>query len=146
VVEVLGLGQALGDQGLDGVGAAVEGEREFLPLGRGEVPEDEVGRVHAAGRTADSEPDPVVVAGAKGRGDRPQAIVAVVAAAQLQADPAEGDVELVVQNHGPFGRDLVKPEQRGNRAAGQVHVRVRPGQGRGLAGQAALRDVVAGAI
>jgi hypothetical protein len=127
VVEVLGLGQALGDQGLDGVGAAVEGEREFLPLGRGEVPEHEVGRVHAAGRTADSEPDPVVVTGAEGRGDRPQAIVAVVAAAQLQADPAEGDIELVVQNHGPFGRKLVEPEQSRDGTTRQVHVRVRPG-------------------
>src|SRR3984885_3335033 len=104
VVQVLGLGQALGDQGLHRVGAAVEGEREFLPLGGGEVPEHEVGRVHPARRAADAEADPVVVTGAEGRGDRAQAIVAVVAAAQLQADPAERDVELVMEHPGPAGR------------------------------------------
>jgi hypothetical protein len=122
VVEVLGLGQALGDQGLDGVGAAVEGEREFLPLRRGEVSEHEVRRVHPARRAADPEPDPVVVTGAERRGDRAQAVVAVVAAAELQADGAERDVELVVQNHGPFWRDLVEPEQGGDWATRQVHI------------------------
>jgi hypothetical protein len=122
VVQVLSLGQALGDQGLDGVGAAIEGEREFLPLGRGEVPEHEVRGVHAARRAADAEADPVVVTGAEGRGDRAQSVVAVVAPAQLQADPAEGDVELVMQNHGPFGRKLVEPEQSRDGTTREVHV------------------------
>ena len=37
VVTILGRGQALGDQGLGGVGAAVQQQRQFLAFGGGEV-------------------------------------------------------------------------------------------------------------
>src|SRR5579859_547837 len=123
VVLVLGGFQAVGDQGFGGVGGTVQVEVEVLALGGGEVAEDEVGRVHPAGRPADAEANPVVVRGAERLGDRAQAVVAVVATAELEPQRAGRDVELVVDDHDPVGGSLVESGQRGNRAAGQVHIR-----------------------
>src|SRR6202012_4323989 len=116
VIEVLRLDKTLADQRLNGVGSTGEGEGELLALSRREVLEHERGRIHPAGRTADAKPHPVVVAGAERRGDGTQAVVPVVAAAELQPHRVKGDVELVVDHHHPFGPDLVKPGERGHRS------------------------------
>ena len=57
-----------------------------------------VGRVLAAGRAADADPHPGEVAGADRGGDVADAVVAAVAAAGLEADGVERQVELVVQH------------------------------------------------
>ena len=79
-----------------------------LPLGGGKVAQHEVRGVHPARRTADSDPRPQVVTGAEGGGHRPQAVVAVVSAAQLQPDRAEREVQLVMDDDDPLRRDLVE--------------------------------------
>ena len=66
-----------------------------------------------------------------------------VAAAELQPQRAERDVQLVVDDHQPVRRDLVERGQRGDRPAGEVHVGPRPGQRDRDPGQPSLGDVVA---
>ncbi len=111
----------------------------------------EVGDLLPAGRPADAGPDPVEVAGAERGAHRPQPVVAVVAAAELDPQRAERDVELVVDGDDPLGRDLVERGQRLDRAAGLVHVAARPREhdarpGRARRAQPALDDVGAAGL
>src|SRR5277367_1681912 len=62
---VLRGGEPVGKERLDRVRAAVDQEREFLALRRGEVAQHVRRRVHPPGRTADSEAQPMIVGGAK---------------------------------------------------------------------------------
>jgi hypothetical protein len=64
---ILGGGQALGEQLLDGVGAAVHQQVQLAALPEGEVAQHEVGRIHPARRAADTEAHPQVVPAAQGR-------------------------------------------------------------------------------
>ena len=61
-----------------------------------------------SGRTPDAESYAVIVAGSERGRDRPEAVVAVVAATQFEADRAERNVELVVEHHDAFGQNLVE--------------------------------------
>ena len=69
------------------------------PLAAGVVGQHEVGDVLATGGTADAHPHPVEVPGAERLAERPQPVVPVVAAAELDPHRLEGDVELVVNHH-----------------------------------------------
>ncbi len=75
--------------------------------------------------------------------------MAVVAPAALHAQGVEGDVELVVDGDDPLDGDLVELRQRGDRAAGLVHVAAGPGEhdpGAARTTEAALDDVGAPAL
>ena len=78
--------------------ASTDEQVELLALGRGEVLEHEVGGVLAARGAADADPHPQVVLGAGGAGDRAQPVVPALAAAALEPDDVEGEVELVVHD------------------------------------------------
>src|SRR5919107_120915 len=89
VDDVLRRLKALREELLGGVGGLGDQEVELLALGRGEVLEHEVGGVLAAGRAADADAHPEVVLRAGGAGDRPQAVVAALAAAALEPHAGE---------------------------------------------------------
>src|SRR3546814_1953385 len=59
---------------------------------------------------------------AKRRAHRAQAVVAVVAATELESQRAEVDVQLVVDRDDPLGRDAVELGHRRDRTTGLVHV------------------------
>ena len=99
-------GVARGELG-GAVGDAAEEVVEPVGVGLGEVAED-VGRDQAlVAGVADADADAV-----EGRADvgvdRAQAVVAGVAAAGLDADPAGGEVELVVEDGDVVGLELVE--------------------------------------
>ena len=103
------------DQQLDRVGGVLEVDVELLALGGGEVPQHEVGGVHPAGRSADPEAHPQVVLGAQRRRDRPQAVVAALAAAGLHPDGGRRQVEFVVHSDDVGRFDAEEPGQRRGR-------------------------------
>ena len=88
VVPVLGALEPLVQEELDGVGGVGHEQGQLGPLGRGPRLEHEVGRVHPSRRPADADADPVEVLGAERGADRPQPVVAVVAAAALEPQRA----------------------------------------------------------
>src|SRR3954452_16198342 len=145
VHRVLGRLETAGQQQLGGVGGLDEQEVELLALGGGEVPEHEVGRVLPARRPADADADAEVVLGAAGAGDRAQAVVAALAAAALEPDGGERDVQLVVHDHQVGDVEVVVVEQAADRPAGLVHVGRRLGEDDAAPGQATLTGERAGA-
>ena len=92
----------------------------------------------AAGRAADADAHPEVVLRAGRAGDRPQPVVAALAAAALEADRGERDVELVVDDDEVLDREVVVVEQAADGPAGLVHVGERTGEHHPPAGEAAL--------
>src|SRR4051794_16609017 len=136
--------ETTGEQQPGGVRGLGDEEGQLLALGGGEVLEHEVRRVLAAGRAADADADPEVVLGAGRPGDRPQAVVAALAAAALEPDGGEGEVELVVDDDEVGGVHVVVVQQAADRAAGLVHVRRRPGEDDAPAGQPSLTGERAG--
>src|SRR5450759_4168223 len=146
VKRVLGDREPLGEQRLDCTHRAVEMERQLPALDRGEVLEHEVGRILAPGRSTDAEPDPLVVPGAERLGHRPQPVMPVVAAVELEAHAAVRDVQLIVDHEQPLDRHLEEPADGDHRAAGVVHVALWLCQHGALAGQPALDDVRATAV
>src|SRR6266568_5228643 len=122
---VLSGGQATGQQRLDGIPAPVDQAGQLPALGGCEITQHEVGRVHPARRAADAKPDAVIVPRGQRGSNGPQPVMPVVAAAQLQPDRAERDVEIVVHDDYPVRRDLIEIPECGDRTAGQVHVRHR---------------------
>ena len=71
---------------------------------------------------------PQVVLGAQRAGDRAQAVVAALAAAALEPQRAERDVELVVHHDECSAGIWWKSQQPAHRAAGLVHVRAGLGE------------------
>src|SRR3954451_174199 len=134
-----------GEQQLGGVGGLGDEEGQLLALGAGEVLEHEVRRVLPARWTADADPDPQVVLGAGRARDRPQAVVATLAAAALEPDAGEREIELVVDDDEVGGGEMGVVEQAADRAAGLVHVGRRTGQHDPPAGEPALAGERAGA-
>src|SRR3954462_10608400 len=130
--------EATGEQQLRGVGGLGDEEGQFLALGGGEVLEHEVRRVLPAGRAADPDADAEVVLGAGRPRDRPQAVVAALAAAALEPHGGEREVKLVVDDDEVGGVQVVVVQQAADRAAGLVHVRRRPGEDDPPSGQPAL--------
>src|SRR5205085_9844740 len=61
VETVLRQSEAVAQQGLDGVGGAVDVERQLAPFDGREVVEHDVGRLLTTGRTADAEAHPEVL-------------------------------------------------------------------------------------
>jgi hypothetical protein len=107
VEALLGGGEPLEDERLDGVGRVRDQQLERAALGGGEGGEDVVGGVPAARRAAHAHPDSQVVLGAERLGDVAQAVVPALAAAALQAHRVEGDVDLVVHDDDLLGGDAV---------------------------------------
>src|SRR6478735_4739006 len=114
--------ETLRDQHLDGVGRRVDLEGQDLLLRGGVVRQHEVRDVLATRRAADADPHPVEVAGAERGAHRAQAVVAVVAATELDAHGVEGDVELVVDRDDPLRRHLVERGELLDRPTQLVHV------------------------
>src|SRR5258708_1727836 len=102
---VLGGSEPGGDQRFDRVGGPADDKRQFPALSRAEVTEHEVGRILPAWRPANADPDPVIVARPQGRRDRPQAIMAVVTAPELQPDRLERKLKRVVYHSRPLTQD-----------------------------------------
>jgi hypothetical protein len=73
---------------------------------------------------ADAEADPAVVVAAMG-GDRPQAVMARIAAADLHPELGRGKVELVVEHGDVPQRDLEEVLGFPDRPPGLVHVGLR---------------------
>ena len=118
------------------IGAPVDLEGEFPPLDCCEILEHEIRRILAAGRAADAEPHSVVLPGAQGFGNRAEPVVPVVAAAELQLQRAEGQVQLVVHDDDPARLDLEELGGTRDWAAGEVHERPRLHQHNATVGQA----------
>ena len=114
---------------------------EITSLGGRELAQHVVGRILAAGRATDAEPHPFVVLAAERGRHGPQAVVPAVAAAALEPQRAEGQIELVVHDDDALDGDLVEPGHRHHRAARLVHERPRLGQHHRHAGQPSLDDV-----
>src|SRR5680860_432167 len=120
--------QAAGDAGLHSVSGVGGDERQLGALDGREVPEHVVGRVHPAGRPADPDADPHVVAGAQRLADVAQTVVAALATPPLEAERAEGQVELVVHDEHVLGVDGEEAHEARHRATRNVHVRGGLGQ------------------
>jgi hypothetical protein len=71
---------------------------------------------------ADPQPQPPEIRRRQAGLDVFQAIVPAVAAALLEPDAARFEVEVVMDDQGFFGGDLVEAGQRSDRLAGEVHV------------------------
>ena len=110
-----GKGFEHGDSGIQG----------FLPalavLAEGAT-QHPAGHVAALGRTADADAQAVEVRGAHLLGDGLEAVVAGIAAAELEAQGAGRNVELVVDHHHGARLDAVPGKQRLHALAGEVHV------------------------
>src|SRR5262249_42087068 len=104
---------------------AVDQELQLLALDGGEVGQDVVGRVLPARRPPDPEPYPHEVLVPQRLRQRPYAVVPALAATLLEAQLAVRDVQLVVDRDDTVDRYLVELAERGDRPAGQVHVRHR---------------------
>src|SRR5687768_16744974 len=98
--------EPVGDQFLDGISGPVDLQVELLALRTAEVAEHEGRGLHPPRRTADADPDPVELPGPEGAADGLEPVVPVVAAAELEPQAAEREVELVVDDDEPFQRDL----------------------------------------
>src|SRR4051812_24422901 len=95
--------EAGGQQRLDRISSAVDVEVEFASFGGVESIEDEVGGVLAARGPAHPDANSVVVTGTDGASNRLEAVMAVVAAAELDPKVAIRDVELVMDDDQPVG-------------------------------------------
>src|SRR5215469_5753418 len=123
---------------LHGVRGALQDQGQLRPLRGGKISEHIDGRVHSARGPADPDPRPVVVAAQAG-GHRPEAVVPVVPAAELEPDRAERQIQLVVDHHHLLRAEVVEPADPGHRPTGFVHERERLDDGHALAGQPAFR-------
>src|SRR5215471_7263026 len=101
---------------LHGVRGALQDQGQLRPLRGGKVSEHVDGRVHPARGPADPDPRPVVVAAQAG-GHRPEAVVPVVPAAELEPDRAERQIQLVVDHDHLLRREPVEPGDPGHRGA-----------------------------
>ena len=119
---VLGGLQPLRDQQFGGVGGLLAERRTSGRSAAVKFSSTNDAPILAAGRAADADAHPLKVVGAQRRRHRPQAVVAGHAAAELQPDAAEVDVELVVDDHDVGGRHRVELRQRPDLAARLVHV------------------------
>ena len=127
-----GRGHALGDDGLHGVGRLLDGRHQDGPLGGAGTLEHVVGPGLAARRLADAHPHPEVPVGVEVALDGLEAVVAGIAAAGLDLDPARREVELVVDDDEPTGQRLVVGPP-GGVAVGLVHPGPAHQGGHGLA-------------
>src|ERR1700712_127324 len=141
--------QALGEQGLDGVGGELQGHVQLAALGRGPPLEDVVGGVLASGGPADAEPHPQVVLRPERLRDRAQPVVPALAAAALEPDDAELEVQVVVHHDEVLGRHREEAQRVRHGAAREVHVPAglgpdRPGPGQPPLGHVRPRLAVRG--
>jgi hypothetical protein len=100
-------------------------------------PVDDLG-LHA--RMPDAQPQAPIVARAQLGVDVAQAVVARMAAAELELGLAGQHIELVVDHEDFVGRDLEEARQRGHRFPGEIHERPGLEQPHGLAMQVGARD------
>ena len=112
---LLGCGQALGHEPLDSVSGVTDQQRHLAALGPGEVVKHVVGGIHPPRWTPDADPNAQIVPRAEGLGDRPQPVMATLAAAELEPYVGERDVELVVDHDEVLDGDLVERQQPGDR-------------------------------
>src|SRR5665647_2180635 len=136
---------AFSNQSFERVGGVADQQGHLAALRAGEVVKNVVRGVHAPGRTTDADAHAQIVPGANGLGDGAQAVVAALAAAELQPYVGEGDVEVIVDHDELLDGNLVERHQPGDRPAGLVHVAERggddsPGSGR-PSGQSADPDL-----
>ena len=103
------------------VGDAAQQVVEPLGVAPGEIAEDVVGDQALVAGMTDAEADAGELRADMG-GDRAQAVVAGVAAAGLDPDPAGREVELVVQDDHLGGLELVELQRGADGVAGEVHV------------------------
>ena len=120
----------LGQDEVDGVGRLLHRHVELGAGGLAGPAQHEVGARLATGRLADPDPHSDEVARVQVGLDRLEAVVARRAATDLHLDPAHRQVELVVHHHQPAQvLDAVPPHQACDRLPGEVHVRLREGDG-----------------
>src|SRR5512133_1452220 len=86
-----------------------------------DVAEQKIGWILAAGWTANADAYPIEIPCTEGGPDRPQAVVTVVPAAELEPQLAYIDIELIVHNDHLRGLELVVGKQPRNRPASLVH-------------------------
>ena len=124
-----------GTASVDRVRGVREHERQLLALAGGEVLQHEVRGVHPPRRSADADPDAVVVPRAERRRIDCSPLCPLSPPPQLEPEVAVRDVELVVDDDQLVGLDLEEPtaEATGppdsfmyDRRVGQ-HARGRPG-------------------
>ena len=102
----------VGDDQLDGVGGHLGGHRQRLPLVPARTLQHVVGAGLAAGRLADPDPHPQVVAGVEVGVDGLEPVVPGRAPAGLHLDPSRGEVELVVDHDQPLATVAAAPRRR----------------------------------
>ena len=118
VEPVHGRVEAVGQDRLDGVGGLRDGDVELDPLGLGHAAQHVVGPLLPPGRLPDADADAGEVVGVQVGLDRLQPVVPGQPAAELELQPAERQVELVVHHHQPVRVvDAVAPHQRAHRQA-----------------------------
>ena len=122
------------------LGDAAEQVVDPVGVGLGEVAEDVVRDQALVAGVADAEADAGEV-GADVGADRADAVVAGGAAAGLDPHPAGGEVELVVEDDGVAGLELVELQRRPDGVAGKVHVGAGLQQQDLLGPEAALGDL-----
>ena len=122
---VAGVDHAVHDCQAGGVGGTGAGVLEILGLAGAQLLKYVVGDGHLARRVADAGADTAKVATAHLVDDGAQAVVAGMAAANLDAHVASGNIELIVNHEQLFGLDLVLAAELGDGAARGVHVRLR---------------------
>src|SRR3954469_22158631 len=136
---LLSLEPALADDVHHGVDGVAHQEGQLLTFGHREVPEHEVGGVLPPRRTPDPHPQAAVLLRPQRPADRPEPVVAALAAAPLEHEIAEREVELVVDDEQPLRLDLEEAAGGGDLPAGLVHVRRRDGEHEALPRSAAGR-------
>ena len=92
------------------VGGVLAEQRNLRPLNGSERLQDEGGGIFSAGRTPDTDAHPLKIFGTQGGRDRAQPVVAAFAATELEPDPAEVDIQLVVQDDDIAGQHGVELE------------------------------------
>ena len=96
---VLGRLQPQFDEQLGGVGGLLAERGNLGAFGGGEVLQHECRRILAPRRSADPDPYPLKVLGAQRGCNRAQPVVTTLAAADLQPDLTEVDIQVVVNDH-----------------------------------------------
>src|ERR1035437_1763918 len=81
---ILGGREPLAQPRLERIGRALDPQPQLFALGRGEVGQQEIGRIHPAGRPADADPDPVVVPRSQGGSYRPGPVMPIISATQFE--------------------------------------------------------------
>src|SRR5690606_18903768 len=117
VEALLGRREPVVSQRLDRVSSIRQKIGQHASLGRAEVTEHEVGGRLTPGWAADADAHAQKLGGSRGLDDVAEAVVAAVAAAPLQPNGVERDVELVVDDDELLDRDLVETQEPGDGSA-----------------------------